>query len=234
MKKIRSISVFGDSILRGIVLNGTRRYAISDSIGIDSIARLYSMEITNMSRFGCTAPRGYEYIKKYLERGGYADAVLLELGGNDSDFNWKEVEADPEAEHLPNTPLDLFVETYLGIIACLRERGITPVLSNLPPVCPERYLEWICRDGLDRGKILGWLGSSSTIYRYQENYSRTVEKIAAEQGSICIDLRGAFLKNRRIDDLYCEDGIHPNDRGQDVIRGVLIDTINKNKGAIYA
>ena len=234
MKKVSSISVFGDSILRGIVLNSTKRYAVSDSIGIDSIGSLYSMQVTNLSRFGCTTPRGYEYIRKYLERGGHADVVLLELGGNDCDFNWNQVAADPFAEHQPNTPLDIFVETYHRIIDCLKEHGVIPVLTNLPPVCPERYLDWICRDGLDREKILEFLGSSSTIYRYQENYSRTIEQIASQSGSFCIDLRGAFLKHRLIDDLYCEDGIHPNDKGQGIIRDTLIETINKTKGVIYA
>lgn len=235
MKGIRNISVFGDSILRGVVLNDiTKRYSVSDSIGMDSIAQMYSIEVTNMSRFGCTAPRGYEYIRKYVAKGTPADAVLLELGGNDSDFNWQQIEENPAAEHNPNTPLDKFVEVYHKIIGCLRDNGITPVMTNLPPLCPERYLDWICRDGLDKGKILSWLGSASTIYRYQENYSRTVEQIAAETGCVCIDLRGAFLKNRRIEKFFCEDGIHPNTQGQGIIRSAFIQTLDNNKGVIYA
>jgi lysophospholipase L1-like esterase len=62
----------------------------------------------------------------------------------------------------------------------------------------------------------------NTIYRYQENYSRAIEKIAKEAEVDCIDLRGAFLSNRRIDDLLCEDGIHPNTNGQKVIEGAFM------------
>lgn len=235
MKPIQSLSILGDSILRGVVLNNTtRRYSISDGIGMDSIAKKYSIEITNLSRFGCTVERGYENIQKYLQKGNRADAVMLELGGNDSDFNWAEVAQSPDAEHLPHTPLDRFVEIYKQIIDCLRSHGIAAVLTNLPPVCPERYLDWICRDGLDRESILHWLGSANTIYRYQESYSRAIESIAAECGSVCVDLRGAFLANRRIESFYCEDGIHPNEDGQGIIRRTLISTFENNRGVIPA
>lgn len=235
MKPIRNISIFGDSILRGVVLNeATRRYCVSDGIGMDSIAEMYSMEITNHSRFGCTIERAHEYIGKYLERGGVSDAVLLELGGNDSDFHWAEVAANPNAEHAPNTPIDHFVCVYREIIDLIKGRGIVPVLTNLPPLIPEKYLNWICRDGLDRDNILRWLGSASTIYRYQENYSRRVEKIAEDTGCRLVDLRGAFLSHRRIEEYFCDDGIHPNTSGQGLIHGALVETINQNKGVIYA
>lgn len=235
MKPIRSISIFGDSILRGVVLNeATRRYCVCDGIGMDGIAGMYSLKVTNHSRFGCTIDRGYDYIKKHLDRGGSADAVLLELGGNDSDFKWSEVAEAPDAEHLPNTPLERFVAVYRDIISLLRERGIIPVLSNLPPLIPERYLDWICRDGLDGESVLRWLGSASTIYRYQENYSHSIENLAKETRSPLIDLRGAFLRHRRIEEFFCDDGIHPNAAGQGIIRGALVEAINQNKGVIYA
>ncbi len=235
MKPIRRISIFGDSILRGVVLNETtRRYSVSNSIGMDSIAGMYSIEVTNNSHFGCTIDRGYDYIIKFLERGNSADAVLLELGGNDSDFKWSEVAESPDAEHFPNTPLERFTEIYHEIISLLRSNGIVPVLTNLPPLVAERYLDWICRDGLNRENILRWLGSTSAIYRYQENYSHSIEKIADETGCKLVDLRGAFLRHRRIEDFFCDDGIHPNINGQGIIHSVLVDTINKNKGVIYA
>ena len=209
MTRIRSISIFGDSILRGVVLNAeARRYTVSDGIGIDSIADMYSIELTNHSRFGYTIERGYEYIKKHLARGSRADAVLLELGGNDCDFNWAEVAARPDAEHSPNTPLERFVSIYKATIDTLRRQGIIPVLANLPPLCPERYLDWVCRDGLDRERILGWLGSVTEIYRFQENYSRTIDRIATDTGCTCVDLRGAFLRHRRVEQFFCEDGVH--------------------------
>ncbi len=233
MNLIHSISIMGDSILRGVVLNNsTRKYSISNTIGVDSIAQMYSIQVTNLSRFGCTVERGYDYVDKYLQKGNRSDAVMLELGGNDSDFDWSEVAARPDDEHSPKTPISKFTDIYRQLIKLLRDHGISPVMSTLPPVCPERYLDWVCRDGLDRDAILHWLGDANTIYRYQENYSRAIEGLAAENGCVCVDLRGAFLANRRIDDLYCEDGIHPNEKGQLIIRNTLISILEKHKGAI--
>ena len=60
MSIIHSISIMGDSILRGVVLNNnTKKYSISNTINMDSIAQMYSIEVTNLSRFGCTVDRGY-------------------------------------------------------------------------------------------------------------------------------------------------------------------------------
>ena len=85
-------------------------------------------------------------------------------------------------------------------------------------MCAERYLSWICRDGLSRDNILSWLGDTNAIYRYQERYSHAVEQLAEEYGAPLVDLRGAFLEKRQMEELYCVDGIHPNDQGQLLIR----------------
>lgn len=78
-------------------------------------------------------------------------------------------------------------------------------------------MAWICRDGLSRENILHWLGDENAIYRYQEMYCRTIEEIAGEENADLVDLRGAFLSDRKLDAYLCEDGIHPNANGQNVI-----------------
>lgn len=235
MSQIQSVTVMGDSILRGVVLNeSTGKYSISNAIGMDSIAHTYSMQVTNLSRFGCTVERGCEYVEKYIKKGNSSDVLLIELGGNDSDFDWPAVAAAPDAEHAPHTPFDRFIEVYERLIGLAREQGMVPVLATLPPICPERYLRWICRDGLDRDAILHWLGDVNTIYRHQERYSRAVEQLARRHSCACIDLRGAMLENFRIEPLYCRDGIHPNPEGQLIIRETFISTLNKSRGEIIS
>ena len=41
--------------------------------------------------------------------------------------------------------------------------------------------------------------------------------------TIVIDLRGAFLNYFRIDDLLCEDGIHPKSKGQNIITETFLN-----------
>ena len=103
----------------------------------------------------------------------------------------------------------------------LKNNGITPVLATLPPVDAEKYFSWICRNGLNKENILHWLGDVFAIYRYQEQYSRAVEAIAAETSCEYIDFRAAFIKNRKIKDLFCSDGIHPSVKGQELINHEL-------------
>ena len=126
-----------------------------------------------------------------------------------------------EENPLPNTPLPVFTETMRRMIGTLREHGVKPVLSTLPPISSERYLDWITRDGLSKENILTWLSDANAIYRYQEKYSLAIERLAAETGCSLVDLRSAFLEKRALLPYLCADGIHPSDLGQRLIHKVL-------------
>ena len=222
MQTKRVISVFGDSILKGVrMLSGTTRYGTTDDIGLESICEQHDWILDNRSRFGCTIQKGEQLLNRQLEKGEAPAAVLLEYGGNDADFRWAEVADRPFDEHLPNTPLPVFTETLSRMIGTLRSRGVRPVLSTLPPISSERYLDWITRDGLSKENILTWLGDANAIYRYQENYSRAIERLAAQTGCLLVDLRSAFLEKRSLLPYLCADGIHPNDAGQRLIHDAL-------------
>ncbi len=222
MQKNRVISIFGDSILKGVrLLAGTTRYGTTDDIGLESIARSHDWILDNRSRFGCTVQKGELFLNRQLGKGEAPAAVLLEYGGNDADFRWAEVSERPYDEHEPNTPLPVFVETLRRMIKTLCSRGVKPVLTTLPPISSERYLDWITRDGLSKENILLWLGDANAIYRYQEKYSLAIERLAAETGCFLVDLRSAFLEKRALLPYLCADGIHPNDAGQRLIHEVL-------------
>jgi len=222
MDIIKHVAVFGDSIFKGMQLDPDRKqYRIMNNIDIKGISEKFSIAVNNYSKVGCTIERGFERLKKRLETDEPCDTVIMDYGGNDCDFNWREISENPDAEHLPKTPIDRFTQIYREIIETLRSRGIVPVLSTLPPIDPQRFFHWHCRD-LNKDNILKWLGEVTTIYRFQENYSRVVEKIAEDTGSLLVDLRGAFLKHRRIEHMLCEDGTHPNTEGQKVITEVFM------------
>ncbi len=222
IEPVKKILVYGDSILKGIQLKtDTQRYCVDNHIDVPSLERAFSLEIENDSRFGCTVTKGYALLERAIARGQRTDHVVMDFGGNDCDFDWAAVAAEPDAEHLPHTPLPLFTETYRKILKLLKDNGVGAFLTTLPPILAERYLDFITRNGLSRENILKWLGGTETIYRYQENYSRAVEALARETHTPLIDLRGAFLAERRIDELYCADGIHPNTAGQKRITEAL-------------
>jgi lysophospholipase L1-like esterase len=193
------------------------------------IEKKHFLEIRNFSRLGCTISQGIALIEKRLKKEEpLCDAVIIDYGGNDCDFKWQEIADCPDGEHLPNTPIDGFVNMYHKIIRMLNEKRIRPILTTLPPLYAQKFFDWFCK-GLNKENVLKWLGSVETIYRWQEYYSRTVEKIAAETNTLLVDVRGAFLKHRRIEHLLCEDGTHPNTEGQKIITQAFLEFIETAK-----
>ena len=224
------VEIFGDSLLKGIQLNPkNKRYHINNQIDIARIENTHPLDIKNFSKFGCTVTKGRMLIERRLSgKEPLCRAIIMDFGGNDCDHNWREVAARPDDAHEPNTPLDQFEEIYRGIIARLKENGIRPILTTLPPLYAQRFFNWFCQ-GLNKANILKWLGSVEAIYRWQESYSRAVEKIAAETDTLLVDLRGAFLKHKRLEHLLCEDGTHPNTEGQKVITQAFLEFIETEK-----
>ncbi|MDR0491061.1 MAG: SGNH/GDSL hydrolase family protein [Oscillospiraceae bacterium] len=217
MKLIHKIEVFGDSILKGVQLNPqSGRYCVDNNIDVDMLSRRFSLNIVNRSKFGCTVKKGKDMLYKYL--GGKPDcaAVLMNYGGNDCDFNWKAISDDPGAKHEPHTPIREFLKTYKDMLKQVYDRGIRPVVTNLPPLEPQRFFDWFC-SGLNKENVLRWLDGVNSIYRYQEFYSHAIENLARTTGVMLVDLRGAFLRETRIGRFLCEDGIHPNTEGQRLI-----------------
>lgn len=223
---LRKIGVFGDSILKGVQLNEKKdKYIIKNNIDIEGIGQKHGLKIKNFSVFGCTIEKGRKIIERNLSKSEKCDVVIIEYGGNDCDFKWKEIGEDPDREHFPNTPIEKFVNIYKELIELIKSKGICPILTNLPPLDPQKFFDWFCAI-YNKEKILEWLGSVNTIYRYQEMYSRTIEKIAMETNSLLLDLRGNFLNQRKIENLFCEDGVHPNTKGQQIITDAFMDFVS--------
>ena len=218
-----NVTVYGDSILRGVRFQDGR-YVIDHSWE-EKLAAAFGLTITNRSRFGNTIGKAMPRIEKDSETPGEAgEYALLELGGNDCDYDWTAVADAPEAEHDCKTPPAAFLEAYRRAIRLLRESGRRVVLATLPPIHSELYLRYLCRDGLNRENIVKWLGDVEHIYRWQEHYSGMVDRLAREENVPLIDLRAAFLRDgRRPEALLCADGIHPSALGQGIIFDTLAD-----------
>ena len=218
MELVKNVHIFGDSIMKGIVLDQKAgRYVPLPDENFRKIEEKFDVSITNRSRFGCTVTKGLSLLRRFLEKAQDCDCVLLEYGGNDCNFHWEEVAADPEKEHKPATELPVFLDTLREMVYLLKRAGIRPVLMNLPPVDAEKYLAFLGKQGLDTEKILYWLGDVQMIYRYQELYSAQIAALAEETESPMVDVRRMFLDKTSFKRLYCDDGIHPSKEGHELI-----------------
>ena len=231
MEQQRNVEVFGDSILKGVQLDDeNNRYHVDNNIDVNMLEKKFLLSISNFSKFGCTISKALALIeKRFKNEKPECDAIIMNLGGNDCDFDWKAISENPEQEHQPNTPLDVFAETYRRIIEYLKKKGIRPIITTLPPLDAQKFFNWFCGGLEKKANVLKWLGGVEAIYRWQENYSRTIEKIAVETGALLVDLRGAFLKHRKLENLLCADGAHPNTEGQRVITQEFLEFIEVSK-----
>ena len=231
IEKREEIFVFGDSVMKGVVLNNPEeRYRLLPAATRKQLEDEFSIKLMNRSHFGSTIDSGTALVKQIVERTPSCKTVVLEFGGNDCDYDWEAVAEDPYGEHEPRTPIDLFTSKYKELIAYLKEKKITTVLMNLPPIDPERYLNFICRNGLSKERILEYIGDMNMIYRFQELYSHTIDRLAHLTDSFLIDVREQYLIRRDYRDLICLDGIHPNQAGHELLYDAIRQFISKQVG----
>ncbi len=234
MRRLSKIWLLGDSILKGIQLDEeTGRYLIKNDMELPELEREFGVTICNASHFGATVERGERLLGRLLSRKTPGDGVVMDFGGNDCDFRWEEIAADPDGEHHPAVPLEAFTEQYRALIAQTRRQGLTPVLTTLPPLIPQRFFDWWCRE-LDKTAVLRWLGDLCNIYAHQEQYSHAVERLAREESVELVDVRAAFLNHGHIETLMCADGTHPNSAGQTLIAQAFRDFGHQREAALTA
>ncbi len=216
---MKQIYIFGDSILKGVTYSeeAGRHKLLPDRFPVLSGL---GYEVKNCSVMGATIEEGITLLRRKLLTDTTAGetTVLLEYGGNDCDYRWADISADPAAPHQPKTPLDTFTRLYGELVGLAREKGASVYICNLVPLDAQKYMQWISR-GLDYDRILGWLGDSSMLYRWHEFYSRTTEQLAARLACPLIDLRMPFLMRHDYQNLLSGDGIHPTAEGH-----MLVDT----------
>lgn len=239
---MKRVLIFGDSILKGVYFSGEEgRHRLYRERS--ERMREAGYDVTNCSVMGATVATGEELLRRKLkdalaETGAdrvptgetkedsesEKPVVILEFGGNDCDYRWKEISEDPRKEYLPNTPEDNFLSRYAACVEYVRKAGARVFLCNLVPLEPEKYMSWISRD-LSRDNILAWLGDIGRLYRWQKRYSENAEKLARAAGCPLIDLRRPFFATGRYGDFISPDGIHPTVEGHRIIDKALLEAI---------
>ena len=229
---MKRLSIYGDSIMRGVTFCEQKgRHTLCRGHKLDKLSEL-GFDIKNRSRMGATIDYGLDILDKTTDEFDEKTLVLFEYGGNDCDYDWKSISDNPLGTFSPKTPEKIFAEHYGCAIKKAKELGAFPILSTLIPIDSEKYLKFITKNN-SYENILMWLGDSSMLYRWQERYNRIVESVAREYGCPLFDIREKFLLSHSYRDLMCSDGIHPSDKGHDLIEDELCKFV-KNTVKAYA
>lgn len=211
---MKKLVIFGDSIIKGVTFNG-QAYHLCQQHDFDALAE-QGVQVENYARMGATIADGLQQEKKHLAACPPETTVLFCFGGNDCDYNWKQISADPDSTHEPNTPQDAFIDRYCTAIRSAQAAGARVAVTTLPPLDAPRYFAHITK-GLSRENILRWLGDTDHLYRWQEYYSALVSQLSRAFGCRLVDLRTEFLKSCNFPALIGDDGIHPTQAGHDLI-----------------
>jgi len=220
------ICTFGDSIMRGVVsdekdANGKPIYKISDESFVSRCEQRLGIRIMNFACFGSTTTQGMKYINRNENDVKKTDIAVFEYGGNDCDFDWKAVAAEPLKPHQPKVTLNRFVEQYKALIDRVKTMDIRPVILSMPLIDPDRFFEFLSM-GLNKDNILNWLGGKTMrIYQWHEMYNVELFKMANHLNVPIVDITTPFLETINYSDYLCADGIHPNERGHALIADAL-------------
>lgn len=217
---------FGDSVLKGVIYEN-EHYKVIDTAFYRKCAETLGIVIENKAKFGSTINKGEKIFERNLEaiRESTGEYVIMEFGGNDCDFNWKEISEDPYGDHKPMSSIRDFTSTYSYMIEQVKNMGKKPVLLSLPPIDSARYLKHISR-GLSEDNIVKWMHNDRQyITNWHERYNIEVFKIAIENNIPVIDITTSFLEQKNYSDYLCDDGIHPNEKGHELIAEAIMQHV---------
>ncbi len=218
---IRKITyhLWGDSIGQGVVFSADRgRYCLTPK----RCARILQddgVPLESHARMGATIRDGYMDFAASAPHPG--DCAVIEFGGNDCDLDWQAVSDHPQLFHDGKTPLPEFSEMLRLFVRQIRSRDMEPVMVLPPPLFSSRYFRWVCR-GRNPDAVMAYLGDVEHIGRWHDSYVAAIRDVAADTGTRVLDLHSPFLKARDFPSLMCEDGIHPNPAGQELMARVTL------------
>ncbi|MBQ8676850.1 MAG: hypothetical protein IJ529_00075 [Alphaproteobacteria bacterium] len=216
------VCAFGDSILQGVVHDAkTNRYLLLKENFLALSGAKLNVNWKNYARHGALITSGEAEMRKHLDYVKASDYIFFSFGGNDCNMNWDEVAENPYRPHQPFVQLPEFHQRYVNLIHLAQEKGKTPILFSLPPVDSEVFFAQVSKYR-NADNILRFLyGDIHNIYQWHSMYNMEIFKIANETNVPIVDITTYFLAKINYRDFLCDDGVHPNEKGHQLIAEAL-------------
>ncbi|MCF0174126.1 MAG: SGNH/GDSL hydrolase family protein [Bacteroidales bacterium] len=149
--------------------------------------------------------------------------VIIEFGGDNCRFDWKNIARNVNGIHLPKTSIEEFHSTYKKVIDVVKEKGAVPVLLGLAPIDSEKYFSFI-KDAKRREQITSWLGGNYLyLANIHEKYVQEVKRIAKQEEAEYVDVASIFRTSADFDKYLEKDGISLNKAGYLRVQGLVQD-----------
>jgi isoamyl acetate esterase len=219
------IICFGDSITRGVSFVKGRLRIIKDNYPT-FLEKLFSVNISEdiiVLNKGVFNDNSHLLLKR-LEKDVLSEKpnyVLLNVGGNDCNFNWQEVAESPNSNHEPIVSVQQYMENIKQMVTKMKQSNITPILITLPPLDPVRYYKFIAdKYGTT---ISHWISCCGGIEHWHSLYNLQLNKLIEQFNLPNIDVRTALKKEGNATDFISDDGIHLNADGYRKMSEVIFE-----------
>jgi len=230
-----NIVVFGDSILKGVItIPGSKNlFDVTQKDSLSLAQKQLGFEMDNRSIYGNISSKGLVKLNKFLEKDGQADLCIIEFGSNDCDYDWNIFAAGTQlpaaSEIQPKVPLQQYLENLGQMVELCRAHKITPVIMNLIPYICDKWFKTIAKNH-DETAILNFLkGSAETLGINQARYNEALMKFALEKQLQTIDFWTIFSQMEDQSLYMCDDGIHPNEKGYELMSKNWIEKLPEIK-----
>ncbi len=212
--------VFGDSILKGVITipNSGKLFDTTENDSLSLAQKELGFELDNRSIYGNITSKGLIKLQKFFEKGGEADFCIIEFGSNDCDYDWGTL--------VQKVPLAEYLENLAAMVKLCREHKVTPLMMGLIPyVCDDWYQTII--KGQNEAAILDFLGGSpETLGKNQLIYKNAQSDFVQKNNVQFLDPWTIFEGHK---ELMCYDGIHPNEKGYELLSKAWIKFLSEIK-----
>lgn len=212
--------VFGDSILKGVITipNSGKLFDTTENDSLSLAQKELGFELDNRSIYGNITSKGLIKLQKFFEKGGEADFCIIEFGSNDCDYDWGTL--------IQKVPLAEYLKNLAAMVKLCREHKVTPLMMGLIPyVCDDWYQTII--KGQNEAAILDFLGGSSeTLGKNQLIYKNAQANFVQKNNVQFLDPWTIFEGHK---ELMCYDGIHPNEKGYELLSKAWIKFLSEAK-----
>lgn len=196
--KNKNIILFGDSIFCGVGAS-----ARSKGCGC-SLRKEFSGKVLIKAKPGETSKDAIDRIKKDVLDQKDFEVVIILFGNNDCRI---------DKQHTPLVSPENFGLNLSKLINQIKGINTVPMLCNLQPIDSESFFRMY---GRERYK-----GFEYSPYEWHEKYSKICDQVSKDTKTTLIDIRKALIKYEK--DIIAQDGLHPNDKGHQIIKETLIE-----------
>ena len=212
--------VFGDSILKGVITipESKNLFDVTPNDSLTLAQKELCFELVNRSIYGNITSKGLVKLQKFFEKGGSADFCVIEFGSNDCDYDWGTL--------IQKVPLEQYLENLAQMIKLCRNNKVTPLMMGLIPYVCDDWFKTIIK-GQDEAAILNFLGGTAqTLGKNQLIYKNAQAEFVQKNNVQFLDPWTIFEGHK---EFMCYDGIHPNEKGYELLSKAWIKFLSQVK-----